>query len=51
VLQVAPADPARMAEVTALMTELIRGEVGTDAESSRPASRPGRHARRSARAK
>jgi oleandomycin transport system ATP-binding protein len=34
VLQVAPADPARMAEVTALMTELIRGEVGTDAESS-----------------
>src|SRR6201987_3528549 len=32
VLQVAPADPARMAEVTALMTELIRGEVGTDAE-------------------
>jgi hypothetical protein len=39
VLQVAPADPARMAEVTALMTELIRGEVGTDAESS-PASKP-----------
>jgi oleandomycin transport system ATP-binding protein len=33
VLQVAPADPARMAEVTALMTELIRGEVGTDAEN------------------
>ena len=33
VLQVAPADPARMAEVAALMTELIRGEVGTDAET------------------
>jgi oleandomycin transport system ATP-binding protein len=33
VLQVAPADPARMAEVTALMTELIRGEVGTGAEN------------------
>jgi oleandomycin transport system ATP-binding protein len=33
VLQVAPADPARMAEVTALMTELIRGEVSTNAET------------------
>jgi ABC-type uncharacterized transport system ATPase subunit len=33
VLQVAPADPARKAEVTALMTELIRGQVGTDAEN------------------
>ena len=33
VLQVAPADSARMAEVTALMTELIRGEVGADAEN------------------
>src|SRR5689334_21226692 len=33
VLQVAPADRARMAEVTALMTELIRGEVGTEAEN------------------
>ncbi len=33
VLQVAPADSARMAEVTALMTELIRGDVGTDAEN------------------
>ena len=40
VLEVAPADPARMAEVSALMTELIRGEVGTDAESS-PASEAG----------
>ena len=33
VLQVAPADSARMAEVTALMTELIRGEVSTSAET------------------
>ena len=33
VLQVSPADPARMAEVTALMAELIRVEVVTDAES------------------
>src|SRR6266700_712420 len=33
VLQVAPADPARMAEDTALMTELIRGEVSTSAET------------------
>jgi oleandomycin transport system ATP-binding protein len=33
VLQVAPADQGRMAEVTALMTELIRGEVSTDAET------------------
>ena len=32
VLQVA-ADPARMAEVAALMTELIRGEVSADAET------------------
>jgi oleandomycin transport system ATP-binding protein len=31
VLQVSPADPARMAEVTALMTDLIRAEVVTDA--------------------
>ena len=30
-LQVSPADPDRMAEVTALMTGLIRGEVQTDA--------------------
>jgi oleandomycin transport system ATP-binding protein len=34
VLQVAPADPAQMAEVTALMTELIRAEVTTDTEGS-----------------
>ena len=33
VLQVSPADPARMAEVTALMAGLIRVEVVTDAES------------------
>ncbi len=33
VLQVSPADPARMAEVTALMAELIRAEVVTDAET------------------
>src|SRR5436190_4241224 len=33
VLQVAPADPARMAEVAVLMTELIRGEVSADAET------------------
>ena len=33
VLQVAPADPARMAEVTALMAELIRGEVSTNGET------------------
>jgi oleandomycin transport system ATP-binding protein len=33
VLQVAPAEPARMAEVTALMTELIRTEVSADAET------------------
>jgi len=33
VLQVSPADPARMAEVTALMADLIRAEVVTDAES------------------
>ena len=31
VLQVSPADPGRMAEVTALMAGLIRGEVQTDA--------------------
>jgi hypothetical protein len=31
VLQVSPADPGRMPEVTALMTELIKGEVVTDA--------------------
>jgi oleandomycin transport system ATP-binding protein len=34
VLQVSPADPARMAEVTALMTGLIRAEVATNAETS-----------------
>jgi len=34
VLQVAPADPARMAEVTTLMTGLVRAEVTTDAERS-----------------
>ena len=33
VLQVAPAEPGRMAEVTALMTGLIRGEVSTNAET------------------
>src|ERR1700736_4196035 len=33
VLQVSPADPARMAEVTALMTGLIRAEVVTNAET------------------
>ena len=33
VLQVSPADAARMAEVTALMAELIRAEVVTDAET------------------
>ncbi len=33
VLQVSPADPARMAEVTALMAGLIEAEVTTDAES------------------
>jgi oleandomycin transport system ATP-binding protein len=33
VLQVAPAEPARMAEVTALMAEVIRAEVSTDAET------------------
>jgi oleandomycin transport system ATP-binding protein len=33
VLQVSPADPARMAEVAALMTDLIRAEVVTDAEA------------------
>ena len=33
VLQVAPAEPARMAEVTALMAELIRTEVNADAET------------------
>jgi oleandomycin transport system ATP-binding protein len=33
VLQVSPADPARMAEVTALIAELIRAEVVTDAET------------------
>ena len=33
VLQVSPADPARMAEVSALMAELIRAEVVTDAET------------------
>jgi oleandomycin transport system ATP-binding protein len=33
VLQVSPAGPARMAEVTALMAELIRAEVVTDAET------------------
>jgi lipooligosaccharide transport system ATP-binding protein len=38
VLQVAPADPARMAEVTALMTELIRGEVSTNAETGMAAA-------------
>ena len=31
VLQVSPADPTRMAEVTALMAGLINGEVATDA--------------------
>jgi oleandomycin transport system ATP-binding protein len=33
VLQVSPADPARMAEVTALMADLIRAEVVTDAQT------------------
>jgi oleandomycin transport system ATP-binding protein len=33
VLQVSPADPARMAEVTALMADLIKAEVVTDAET------------------
>ena len=33
VLQVSPADPARMAEVTALMAALIKAEVTTDAET------------------
>jgi oleandomycin transport system ATP-binding protein len=33
VLQVSPADPARMAEVTALMAELIRAEIVTGAET------------------
>jgi oleandomycin transport system ATP-binding protein len=33
VLQVSPADPARMAEVTALMAGLIRDEVVTDASA------------------
>jgi oleandomycin transport system ATP-binding protein len=33
VLQVAPADPAQMAEVTALMRELSRTDVTTDAEA------------------
>jgi len=33
VLQVSPADPARMAEVTALMAGLIKVEVATDAET------------------
>ncbi|MGH3194390.1 MAG: ATP-binding cassette domain-containing protein [Streptosporangiaceae bacterium] len=33
VLQLSPADPARMAEVTALMAELTRAEVVTDAET------------------
>jgi oleandomycin transport system ATP-binding protein len=33
VLQVAPADPAQMAEVTALMAELSRTDVTTDAEA------------------
>jgi oleandomycin transport system ATP-binding protein len=33
VLQVSPADPARMAEVTTLMAGLIRAEVVTDAET------------------
>ena len=33
VLQVAPAEPDRMAEVTALMAEVIRAEVSTNAET------------------
>jgi oleandomycin transport system ATP-binding protein len=33
VLQVSPADPARMAEVTALMAEVIKAEVVTDDET------------------
>ncbi len=34
VLQVSPADPARMGEVTALMARVIRAEVTTDAEAA-----------------